>query len=491
MFKAELRKKLLNWLFEGPEKFYIQVFHIHKGIAIMTRYLKTIDQSHLTTRNYRNIMVVCIGLSMKIYEKIPISFLELQKIFNYTEIISVMHDLERAIFHTISPSWLNLTYYEYAKTPERKKIASYLLYYSIFDSMNNSSIDAVVDKIISPSRHYNEAEVEKIISDIVIKNTDDEKIPKKIEPTVIILKDCKKIGNGSEGFVYNKSGTAIKIYKTYQESGIPTFASIELLIQQTIRDKMLMSSDGICFSENYVGNIMSLFETDLRKFIIKHANLLKLSPMTYYEMIKKILFNLAFGIQALHEHNIVHCDLKPSNILLKQPDKSILEYELKISDFGLSRFQTFNNTKIVNEDECLICSIPYRPIDILLGAKHFDEKVDIWSFGCIAAELALSDILFDEDNTSDMIKQIFAVFGLPNPLDPICLLPSYTIFVNNCDNIQYYKYRFDQYPIPNDLKKLIHSCLQFSAYKRPSINDILEHEYFNNACHIPDQLCAS
>ena len=105
----------------------------------------------------------------------------------------------------------------------------------------------------------------------------------------------------------------------------------------------------------------------------------------------------------LREHSIIHCDLKPENVLLKQPNKS----GIKLIDFGSS---CFSDEKIYT----YIQSRFYRAPEIML-AIPYTMAIDIWSFGCILAELFTGFPIFPGESEPEQMSLIMEVNGLPPP----------------------------------------------------------------------------
>ncbi len=114
-----------------------------------------------------------------------------------------------------------------------------------------------------------------------------------------------------------------------------------------------------------------------------------------------------FAVQVLHtlvflrKHRIIHCDLKPENILLKNPNKS----GIKVIDFGSSCF----------EDERVYTYIQsrfYRAPEIMLGIPY-TEAIDMWSLGCILAELWTGFPLFPGENEEEQFMMIMEVRNVP------------------------------------------------------------------------------
>merc|ERR1719240_160917 len=126
---------------------------------------------------------------------------------------------------------------------------------------------------------------------------------------------------------------------------------------------------------------------------------MRLTPMT----IKNFAWQLVKGVEFLHSSRIIHRDLKPQNLLIDT------RLRLKIADFGLARaFQT-PVPKYTHE----VVTVWYRPPEILLGSVLYSVPVDVWSMGCIIAEMATGAPLFAGDSEIDTIFKIFQKLGTP------------------------------------------------------------------------------
>ncbi len=108
------------------------------------------------------------------------------------------------------------------------------------------------------------------------------------------------------------------------------------------------------------------------------------------------------SLKMLGEHYIIHCDLKPENILLSQRDQSTI----KLIDFGSS---CFANERIYT----YIQSRFYRAPEIMLGIPYA-TSIDMWSLGCILAELFTGFPIFPGENEPEQMQLIMEVNGLPS-----------------------------------------------------------------------------
>ena len=104
------------------------------------------------------------------------------------------------------------------------------------------------------------------------------------------------------------------------------------------------------------------------------------------DLIRRMALQVLNALHFLYKNKIVHADLKPENILLKESNKS----GLRLIDFGSSCFEN----KVIYS---YIQSRYYRAPEVILGFAY-DSKIDIWSFGCIMAELHLGYPLFGGKN---------------------------------------------------------------------------------------------
>lgn len=124
----------------------------------------------------------------------------------------------------------------------------------------------------------------------------------------------------------------------------------------------------------------------------------KLSQLGLGEaIIKKFMSQLCEGIRYCHSHRVLHRDLKPQNLLIDR------EGNLKLADFGLARAFGVPLRTYTHE----VVTLWYRAPEILLGGRQYSTGVDIWSVGCIFAEMCTRKPLFPGDSEIDEIFKIF------------------------------------------------------------------------------------
>ena len=127
-----------------------------------------------------------------------------------------------------------------------------------------------------------------------------------------------------------------------------------------------------------------------------------------YSVIQSIAQQLLLGLQAIHSCNIIHCDIKPENVMLKLPSSpNSSDFIVKIIDFGSSCFTNETSFQYIQ-------SRFYRAPEVLFGATY-DQKIDIWSLGCLLVEMFTGYPLLPGKNEFEQVGYIVELFGPPKP----------------------------------------------------------------------------
>lgn len=216
--------------------------------------------------------------------------------------------------------------------------------------------------------------------------------------------------------------------------------------------------------------ISDLMETDMHRVIYSRQDLTD-------EHIQYFMYQLLRGVLYMHSANVIHRDLKPSNLLLNK------NCDLKICDFGLARgFEQENDFKTE-----YVVTRWYRAPEVILNASEYTKAIDIWSIGCIFAELLGRTPLFPGDDYLDQIQRIIAVLGSPNADD--------LSYISNESALKYVKSlpkrskqawsNLFQKANPDALD-LLGRMLTFNPDRRLTIEECLAHPYFASL-HNPEE----
>ncbi|KAM6957166.1 cyclin-dependent kinase 6 [Aplochiton taeniatus] len=204
------------------------------------------------------------------------------------------------------------------------------------------------------------------------------------------------------------------------ESGIPAFMIREVALLRKIEYfshpnivKLFNVSAGLRGRSMDLMLVFEYIDQDLSTYLANVSN-----AGLELDKIKDVMVQLLRGLDFLHTNMVVHRDLKPDNILVSSRG------EVKIADFGLARIYTYH----IALTPCVV-TLWYRAPEVLLHSGYM-SSVDIWSAGCIFAELFLRRPLFRGFTEVQQLQKIFEVIGLPSEEDwpresPISYSPSW------------------------------------------------------------------
>ncbi|KAF2669199.1 glycogen synthase kinase-3 beta [Microthyrium microscopicum] len=218
---------------------------------------------------------------------------------------------------------------------------------------------------------------------------------------------CKIVGNGSFGVVFqtklSPSGEDAAIKRVLQDK---RFKNRELQIMRIVRHpnivelKAFYYSNGDRRDEVYLNLILEYVpETVYRAS--RYFNKMK-TVMPILE-VKLYIYQLFRSLAYIHSQGICHRDIKPQNLLL-DPATGIL----KLCDFGSAKILVENEPNV-----SYICSRYYRAPELIFGATNYTTKIDVWSTGCVMAELMLGSPLFPGESGIDQLVEIIKVLGTP------------------------------------------------------------------------------
>lgn len=230
-----------------------------------------------------------------------------------------------------------------------------------------------------------------------------EEMGRKFESKYEVI-EMAMLGEGTYGKVYkakcSRTGRSVALKKMKLDSedeGVPSTAIREIaLLKELNHENVVALLDVFCSTSKMI-LVFEFVENDLKKYMRSRTKQLE-TPT-----IKSLSFQLCRGIEFCHANRVIHRDLKPQNLLID------LKLRLKIADFGLARTYTVPVPKYTHE----VVTVWYRPLEILLGSALYSVPVDLWSIGCIIAEMATGNPLFSGDSEIDTIFKIFQKLGTP------------------------------------------------------------------------------
>ncbi|XP_033903867.3 mitogen-activated protein kinase 14A isoform X2 [Acipenser ruthenus] len=213
------------------------------------------------------------------------------------------------------------------------------------------------------------------------------------------------VGSGAYGTVCSSTDVTSDLKVAVKKLSRP-FQSI-IHAKRTYRELRLLKH---MKHENVIG-LLDVFTpaTSLEEFndvyLVTHLmgadlnNIVKCQKLTD-DHVQFLIYQILRGLKYIHSADIIHRDLKPSNLAVNE------DCELKILDFGLARHTDDEMTGYV-------ATRWYRAPEIMLNWMHYNQTVDIWSVGCIMAELLTGRTLFPGTDHIDQLKLIMLLVGTP------------------------------------------------------------------------------
>ena len=127
--------------------------------------------------------------------------------------------------------------------------------------------------------------------------------------------------------------------------------------------------------------------------------------------IKFIIYQILRAVKYIHSAKILHRDLKPRNVLITK------DCVVKVCDFGLARLMNDGKAKAANVMTDYVATRWYRAPELLLGNENYDEKIDVWSIGCILAEMHQKKPFLMGSDWKDQLFLILKFLGAQRPED--------------------------------------------------------------------------
>ncbi|KAH9791377.1 Shaggy-related protein kinase zeta [Citrus sinensis] len=268
------------------------------------------------------------------------------------------------------------------------------------------------------------------------------------------------VGTGSFGIVFQakclETGETVAIKKVLQDR---RYKNRELQLMRLMDHPNVISLKHCFFSttskdELFLNLVMEYVPETMYRVLKHYSSMNQRMPLIY---VKLYTYQIFRGLAYIHTvPGVCHRDVKPQNLLVDP-----LTHQVKLCDFGSAKvlvalaaysmasgdISSLVAPKLVEGDELplfpypvvelqvkgeanisYICSRYYRAPELIFGATEYTTSIDIWSAGCVLAELLLGQPLFPGENAVDQLVEIIKVLGTPTREEIRCMNPNYTDF---------------------------------------------------------------
>lgn len=281
------------------------------------------------------------------------------------------------------------------------------------------------------------------------------------------------IGSGSFGVVYqaniSETGETVAIKKVFQDK---RYKNRELQILKELNHPNVIKLRHYFYTQGdkpddlYLNCVMDFIPETLSRLIRSYnkqkTNVpLLLLKIYSYQMIKSLAY--------IHAMGICHRDIKPQNVLV-DPYSHIL----KLCDFGSAK-------KLIKGEPNIsyICSRYYRAPELIFGATEYTTAIDIWSTGCVIAEIVIGQPIFPGESASDQLVEIIKILGTPTKQQILEMNPEYNEFKFPIIKAYPWTKFFKNKNINEDFIDLINKLLSYEPNLRPKPLKALGHKFFD------------
>ncbi|VUC38013.1 unnamed protein product [Clonostachys rosea] len=302
--------------------------------------------------------------------------------------------------------------------------------------------------------------------------------------------ELPEVGEGTYGVVYKARDLAHngrivalkKIRLEAEDEGVPSTAIREISLLKEMKDVNIVRLFNIVHADGHkLYLVFEFLDLDLKKYMealpvsdggrgkpLPEGSSATVASLGLGEgVVRKFMWQLCQGIKYCHSHRVLHRDLKPQNLLI---DK---EGNLKLADFGLARAFGVPLRTYTHE----VVTLWYRAPEILLGGRQYSTGVDMWSIGCIFAEMCTRKPLFPGDSEIDEIFKIFRILGTPTE----DVWPGVTTYPDFKSSFPKWERNYDQ-PLCHSLDDsglhMLEAMLVYDPAGRMSAKQACNHPYF-------------
>ncbi|KAF5764828.1 putative protein-serine/threonine kinase CMGC-GSK family [Helianthus annuus] len=293
------------------------------------------------------------------------------------------------------------------------------------------------------------------------------------EPKVTLSYMAERVvGTGSFGTVFQakclETGETVAIKKVLQDK---RYKNRELHMMRMMDHPNVVNLKQCFFSSTstddlFLNLVMDYVPNTIHQVLDHYNDLHMCMPLIY---VKLYTYQIFRGLAYMHTvAGVCHRDLKPQNVLVDP-----LTHQVKICDFGSAKMLVTGEQNV-----SYICSRFYRAPELIFGATEYTTAIDVWSAGCILAELLLGQPLFPGENAVDQLVEIIKVLGTPTREEIRCMNPNYNDFrFPQMKGFPWHKV----FPkrMPAEAVDLASRLLQYSPSLRSNALEAMAHPFFD------------
>ena len=282
----------------------------------------------------------------------------------------------------------------------------------------------------------------------------------------------KVVGNGTFGVVYQatiaETGEKVAIKKVFQDR---RYKNREYEIMKELSHPNIVGlrqafyTQGDKPDEVYLNLVMEYFPDTLYRVVKNYGRMRQPIPMI---IVKLYAYQIIRSLGYIHAMGVCHRDIKPQNLLVDPAT-----HRLVLCDFGSAK-------KLVRGEPnvAYICSRYYRAPELIFGATDYTNVIDMWSAGCVIAEMFLFQPLFPGESAVDQLVEIIKILGTPSREEIYEMNPNYT--EGRFPDIRQTPWaRVFRNKANDDAINFLASLLIYSPSKRTGAYDALAHPFFD------------
>jgi len=288
------------------------------------------------------------------------------------------------------------------------------------------------------------------------------------------------VGSGSFGVVYQakclETGESVAIKKVLQDR---RYKNRELQIMRLFDHPNVVQLKHCFYSttdknEVYLNLVLEYVSETVYRASRHYTRVNQYMPVLYVQL---YTYQICRSLNYIHNViGVCHRDIKPQNLLVNPHT-----HQLKLCDFGSAKMLVPGEPNI-----SYICSRYYRAPELIFGATEYTTAIDVWSVGCVMAELLIGQPLFPGESSVDQLVEIIKVLGTPTREEIKCMNPNYSEF--KFPHIKAHPWhKIFHKRMPPEAVDLVSRLLQYSPTLRCTALEACAHPFFDalrvpNAC---------